>query len=60
MHRHRALRVVALILTVFLAVAPAIASPRSDSPTGTFERIIWKIKKIFQPRVAEDPSFPHP
>jgi hypothetical protein len=59
MHRHSALRVAALILTVFLVVAPAVAAPRSDSPT-TFQRIIMKIKKIFVPTVLEDPSFPHP
>jgi hypothetical protein len=59
MHRHSALRVTALVFTVFLVVAPAVASPRSDSPS-TFERIIMKIKKIFLPAVLEDPSFPHP
>jgi hypothetical protein len=60
MHRHSALRVSALVLTVFLAVAPAFASPRSDSPCGTLERIILKIKKIFMPVTADDPAFPHP
>jgi hypothetical protein len=60
MYRHGALRVSALVLTVFLAVAPAFASPRSDSPTGPIERIILKLKKIFMPVVAEDPSWPHP
>jgi len=59
MHRHSALRVAALVFTVFLVVAPAVAAPRSDSPS-TFERIIMKIKKIFLPSVLEDPSFPHP
>lgn len=60
MRRYSALRVVALVFTVFLAVAPAFASPKSDSPSGTFERIIWKIKKIFSPITTEDPSFPKP
>jgi hypothetical protein len=60
MHRHGALRVVALILTVFLLVAPAIAAPRSDSPSSAIQRIILKIKKIFTPVAMEDPSFPHP
>jgi len=59
MHRYSALRVAALILTVFLVVAPAVAAPRAASPT-TFERIIMKIKKIFLPVITEDPSFPHP
>lgn len=59
MYRHRALQVSALILTVFLVVAPAVAAPTAASPS-TFERIIMKIKKIFLPVVTEDPSFPHP
>lgn len=60
MYRHGALRISALVLTVFLAVAPAFASPKSDSPSGPIERIILKLKKIFMPVVTEDPSFPHP
>lgn len=60
MYRHGALRISALVLTVFLAVAPAFASPRSDSPTGPIERIILKLKKIFMPVVTDDPIFPHP
>ena len=60
MRRHSALRVIALVFTVFLAVAPAFASPKSDSPNGTFARIIWKLKKIFLPVGMEDPSFPKP
>jgi hypothetical protein len=60
MRRHIALRVAALIFTVFIAVAPAFSSPKSDSPGGTIERIIWKIKKIFMPVAAEDPTFPKP
>jgi hypothetical protein len=60
MRRHIALRVAALVFTVFVAVAPAFASPKGDSPSGTFERIIWKLKKIFLPVTAEDPTFPKP
>src|SRR5438552_3283321 len=37
MYRHGALRISALVLTVFLAVAPAFASPKSDSPAGSIE-----------------------
>ena len=60
MYRRGALRIFVVVLTVFLAVAPAFASPRSDSPSGPIERIILKLKKIFMPVVTEDPSFPHP
>jgi HAMP domain-containing protein len=60
MYRRGALRISVLVLTVFLAVAPAFASPRNDSPTGPIERIILKLKKIFMPVVTEDPILPHP
>jgi hypothetical protein len=60
MYRRSVLRLSVLILTGFLAVAPAFASPKSDSPTGPFERIILKIKRVFLPVAAEEPSFPHP
>jgi hypothetical protein len=63
MYRRGALRVSVLVLAVFLAVAPAFASPKSDSPSGPMERIILRLKKIFMPFmpvVTEDPSFPHP
>ncbi len=60
MRRHIALRGAALVFTVFVAVAPVFASPKSDSPSGTIERIIWKIKKIFIPAAAEDVTFPKP
>lgn len=60
MDRHSKLRVAALVFSVFVAVAPAFAAPKSDSPDGTFARIIWKIKRIFLPVTADDPAFPHP
>ena len=60
MRGHIALRVAALVFTVFVAVAPVFASPKSDSPGGTIDRIIWKIRKIFMPVAAEDPTFPKP
>jgi hypothetical protein len=60
MRRHSALRVAALVFTLFVAVAPAFAAPQRDPSSGVFERIIWKLKKIFHPSVAEDPTFPKP
>lgn len=60
MRRHIALRLAAFVFTVFVAVTPVFASPKSDSPGGAIGRIIMKIKKIFMPIVAEDPTFPKP
>jgi hypothetical protein len=60
MRRHVTLRIAALVFATFVAVAPAFAAPKTDSPVGTLQRIILKIKRIFVPSPAEDPSFPHP
>ena len=60
MRRHIALRVAALVFTVFVVMTPVFASPKSDSPGGAIDRIIMKIKKIFMPITAEDPTFPKP
>jgi hypothetical protein len=60
MNRHSSLRVAALVFSIFVAVTPVFASPRSDSGKNPFERIIFKLKKIFLPVAADDPSFPHP
>jgi hypothetical protein len=60
MRRHSALRVAALVFALFVAVAPAFASPQREPSSGVFERIIWKIRSIFHPVAAEEPTFPKP
>jgi hypothetical protein len=60
MRRHSALRVAAVVFTLFVAVAPAFASAQHEPSGGVLERIIWKIKKIFYPLAAEEPTFPKP
>jgi hypothetical protein len=60
MRRHIALRVTALVFTLFVAVAPVFALPRREPSTGVLDRIIWKITHIFHPVAAEEPTFPKP
>jgi hypothetical protein len=60
MRRHTALRVAALVFTLFVAVAPAFSLPQLEPSSGVLDRIIWKIKHIFHPVAAEEPTFPKP
>jgi hypothetical protein len=60
MRRHTALRIAALVFTLFVAVVPAFSLPKREPSTGVFERIIWQIRHIFRPVATEEPTFPKP
>jgi hypothetical protein len=60
MRRLTALRVTALVFTLFVAVAPAFSMPRREPSSGVLDRIVWKIRSIFHPIAAEEPTFPKP